>query len=147
MRNRTATDAEILAQITGARERGRRARAVEPRAKSARYSRVTGRLTVTLTNNAIFGFPARLAPGLDNASEAQLAKVEVSPSGEGLLWPDIDADLSVAGMLRAMLGGKAVMRELGRSGGLARSQAKAAAARSNGARGGRPRASKRQNRR
>ncbi len=143
MRNSSTTGAEIIAQIPVARDRGRLARKTEPRAKSARYSRVTGRLTVVLSNNAIFSFPAKLAPGLQNATEAQLARVEVSPSGEGLMWADIDADLSVAGILQAMIGGKVFMRELGRSGGLARSEAKATAARSNGAKGGRPRMKKR----
>jgi len=138
MGDNTLTDARILAQIPGARERGRVAKAVEPRASSARYSRVTGRVTVTLTNGAIFSFPARLAPGLGKASQSELSKVRVSPSGEGLFWEELDADLSVAGMLEAIMGTTRWMRVLGRSGGRSRSPAKARAARVNGAKGGRP---------
>lgn len=36
---------------------------------------------------------------LHDASEVQLTNVEVSPSGYGLHWPDIDEDLSVDGMI------------------------------------------------
>lgn len=142
MRNKTVTDAEIFSEIPGARARGRSARTSDARAMSAHYSPVTGRLTVVLANDAIFSFPAKLAPGLRRATAAQLAKLHVSPSGEGLLWPDIDADLSVGGMLEAMVGGKLLMRQLGRAGGLVRSAAKARASRVNGAKGGRPRVKK-----
>ncbi|MGI9044587.1 MAG: hypothetical protein ACR2GK_10755 [Gemmatimonadaceae bacterium] len=41
-------------------------------------------------------------------------------------------------MLEAMVGGRALMSELGRVGGLARTDAKKRAARANGAKGGRP---------
>lgn len=140
MADKALTHAQILAQIPAARERARIAKAIEPRAKRARYSRVTGRLTVSLTNGAIFSFPARLAPGLENASHVELAEVEVSPSGEGLLWEDLDADLSVAGLLEAIIGTSRWMRVLGSSGGRSRSLAKARAARANGAKGGRPKA-------
>lgn len=140
MADNTLMDAQILAQIPAARERARIAKATEPRATSARYSRVTGRLTVALTNGAKFSFRARLAPGLEKASHAELSKVAVSPSGEGLFWDDLDAHLSVAGVLEAMIGSSRWMRVLGRSGGRSRSPAKARAARANGAKGGRPKA-------
>lgn len=142
MRNKSGTDAEILSQIPGARERGRLARISEPRAIGARYSSVTGRLTVILANDARFSFPTALAPGLRKANPTELAKVHVSPSGEGLIWPDIDADLSVAGILEAMVGGKLLMSALGRAGGVVRSDAKARASRLNGAKGGRPKVKK-----
>ncbi len=139
MRNRRISDEELLAQIPAARNRGRIARASGARAITARYSKATGRLTVALANSATFSFPTSLVPGLSGATPAQLAKINISPSGEGLLWPEIDADLSVAGMLEAILGGDLLMSQLGRVGGLARSDAKAKASRSNGAKGGRPR--------
>lgn len=138
MRNKRITDAELLAQIPAAKERGRIARASGSRAITARYSQTTGRLTVALANNATFSFPTKLVPGLRGATAAQLSKIDISPSGEGLLWPEIDADLSVAGMLEAMVGGDLLMSQLGRVGGLARSEAKAKTSRSNGAKGGRP---------
>jgi hypothetical protein len=96
-------------------------------------------VVVELTNGAIFGFPARLAQGLRGASADRLAEVEVSPSGEALHWERLDADLRVAALLQGIFGAGAWLRELGGIGGRVRSEAKAQAARLNGAKGGRPR--------
>lgn len=85
-------------------------------------------------------FPARLGEGLAGASPDDLADIEISPSGLGLHWPKLDADLYVPGLLQGVFGSKAWMaRELGAIGGSSRSAAKAAAARANGRKGGRPR--------
>jgi hypothetical protein len=64
--------------------------------------------------------------------------VEVGPAGVGLPWDALDVDLSVVGLARLVLGSSALMRAAGSAGGSARSPAKAAAARKNGLRGGRP---------
>ncbi len=40
-----------------------------------------------------FLFPPELAQGLRGASAKDLANVEITPSGEGLRWPNLDADL------------------------------------------------------
>jgi hypothetical protein len=133
------TDREILAQIPAARARARAAATSEPRAARARYDRKRALIVVELTNGAFFGFPARLGQGLRDATPAELADVTVSPSGEALHWPRLDADLRVPALLQGLFGTRAWMRELGRSGGLARSEAKASAARRNGRKGGRPR--------
>jgi len=39
------------------------------------------------------------SPLLAAATQAQREKVEVSPSGYGLHWPDLDEDLSVDGLI------------------------------------------------
>jgi hypothetical protein len=139
MAKRRRSDEEILAQIPAARQRARAARTSEPRAKSARYDRARGLVIVELRNGAYFGFPAQLGQGLRGASPDELAEVEVSPSGEALHWERLNADLRVPALLQGMFGTRAWMRELGRIGGRARSEAKARAARLNGAKGGRPR--------
>ena len=59
-------------------------------------------------------------------------------TGTGLHWEALDADLSVPGLLAGLFGTRAFMA---RQAGRATSPAKAAAARANGARGGRPRKS------
>jgi hypothetical protein len=140
MARRRLTDAEIVAQIPAARARARAAAASEPRARHARYDRARGVIVVELTNGAFFGFPTDLAQGLRGATPDALANVEVSPSGEALHWDRLDADLRVPALLQGVFGTRAWMRELGRAGGSARSEAKARAARLNGAKGGRPRA-------
>jgi predicted butyrate kinase (DUF1464 family) len=56
-----------------------------------------------------------------------------------LHWEDLDADLSVPGLLLSSIGRSERLSELARLAGRAKSPAKAAAARANGAKGGRPR--------
>ena len=124
------------AQIDAALKRGRVARRHEPRATSARYDRQTGRMVVELTNGCIFAFPPKLAQGLEVATEEQLAEVEILGMGYGLHWETLDADLSIPGLLTGLLGTRAYLAQ---QAGRATSQAKAAAARTNGAKGGRPR--------
>jgi hypothetical protein len=126
------------AQIDAATARGQAARRQEPRATAARYDRQLGRLIVELTNGCSFAFPPRLAQGLETATEEQLAQVEILGAGTGLHWEALDADLSVPGLLAGLFGTRAHMA---RHAGQTTSPAKAAAARANGARGGRPRKS------
>jgi hypothetical protein len=69
-----------------------------------------------------------------------LSHIEITPSGLGLHWPQLDADLFVPGLIEGVFGSKSWMaREMGAKGGRTRSKAKAEAARANGKRGGRPR--------
>jgi hypothetical protein len=124
--------------VDAALERGRIARLGEPRAASAHYDRTLGRIVVELTNGAIFAFPPRLAQGLERATDEQLASVEVLGRGYGLHWEDLDVDLSVPGLLTGIFG---TASHMARHAGQAKSAAKAAAARTNGAKGGRPRKS------
>jgi hypothetical protein len=111
----------------------------EPRAATARYDRRSNRIIVELRNGASFLFPPELAQGLRDASVKDLAKVEITPSGEGLRWPNLDADFSLPGLMMGMFGNKAWMAEFARRGGSATSAAKAASSRANGRKGGRPR--------
>ena len=125
------TDAEIDAAL----ERGRVAQQTEPRATAARYDRKNGRIIVDLTNGCTFAFPPRMAQGLETATDEELASVEILGAGYGLHWETLDADLSVPGLLAGLFGTRAYMA---RRAGRATSPAKAAAARANGAKGGRP---------
>ena len=129
----------ILAQLPAARARSERDWKAGKRATSARYDRETGRIVIELSNGFLFGFPAKSIPYLADASAKQLAAVEVSPGGMGLHWEELDADLSVPGLLMSSLGRKEKLSELARVAGKAKSAAKAVASRANGAKGGRPR--------
>jgi len=124
------------AEIDAARKRGEIARSTEPRAESVRYDRRRGHVVIQLTNGCTFSFPPHLAKGLQAATEEQLAAVEILGAGYGLHWDALDVDLSVPGLLTGLVGTKAYMARLA---GQATSPAKQAAARANGARGGRPR--------
>lgn len=124
------------AQIDAAVERDRIARANEPRAVEARYDQTSGRVIVDLENGCTFAFPPRLAQGLDTATDEQLAAVEILGQGYGLHWESLDVDLSLPGLMAGLFGTRAWMARLA---GQRTSEAKAAAARVNGAKGGRPR--------
>jgi len=129
--------AEITdAQIEAAIERGRLSLETEPRAASVRYDRQLDRVIVDLTNGCTFAFPPQVAQGLETATPDQLAAVEILGLGYGLHWEDLDVDLSLPGLMAGVLGTKTYMA---RRAGQATSAAKAAAARANGVKGGRPR--------
>lgn len=124
------------AQIDAAIERGKREEQSEPRAVTARYDRQLDRVIVDLTNGCTFAFPPHMAQGLEQANPDQLAQVEVLGRGYGLHWEAMDVDLSIPGLIAGIFGTKTYMA---RHAGQATSPAKAAAARTNGAKGGRPR--------
>lgn len=109
-------------------------------AVAAHFDRDRGRVVVTLSSDLELSFPPRIVQELERATPEELSLIEISPTGLGLHWPRIDADLYVPGLLTETLGSRAWMAaQLGAAGGRARSPAKAAAARENGRRGGRPR--------
>jgi hypothetical protein len=112
----------------------------QPHATAARYDRHGARVIVSLSNGLELGVPVHLAQGLAGASASELADIEISPTGLGLHWPRLDADLYLPALLEGMFGTRRWMaRLLGKRGGEVTSAAKKAAARANGRRGGRPR--------
>jgi Protein of unknown function (DUF2442) len=123
------------AQIDAALERGMTARLQEPRAAAVRYDGRLGRVIVDLTNGCTFAFPPKLAQGLEVATEEQLSQVEVLGAGSGLHWEALDTDLSIPDLLAGLFGTKSYLAQ---QAGRAKSAAKAAAARANGTKGGRP---------
>lgn len=124
------------AQIEAANEAGRVYRETHPHAAAVRYDAKSERIVVDLTNGATFAFPPRLVEGLEGATAAQLAEVEVSGAGGGLHWETLDVDYSVPGLVNGVFG---TAKWMAARAGRTASPAKAAAARANGAKGGRPR--------
>ena len=111
-----------------------------PRVVSARYDRRTGRVVIHLSSKLIVSFAPEDAQGLENARPSQLNEIEISPSGFGLHFPAVDADLYVPVLLEGFLGSKSWMAaRLGQIGGRSTSKVKKAASRANGRLGGRPR--------
>lgn len=112
-----------------------------PRATSARYDRRIGRILVELDTGYAIAFSPRQAQGLEDAKPSCLDEIEVSPSGLGLHFPKLDADLYVPSILQGIFGSKNWMAAtMGAKGGAKKSTAKTSAARENGKKGGRPRA-------
>lgn len=131
------TDLDVL--IDRAKARGRKRRASEPRATGARYDRARKLVVVKLENGAFFGVPPSLLQGLEDATAEQLSDVVVSSQGALVVWPKADVAHGVANLLAGVFGAKWWLREHAARAGRATSDAKAAAARANGAKGGRPR--------
>jgi hypothetical protein len=135
------TEAELTKMFAAAKRRTDRDRAKKRYAVAAHYDARTGKVMVELANGAVFGFPAEVFPDLAYATASELAEVEVSPGGWGLLWDNLNASYDVYGLQEWIFDKHAPMKELGRAGGRSKSAAKARAARRNGALGGRPRGS------
>lgn len=120
------------ATMQGDAERNR-----SPIPASVRFDEASGRIVVDFTNGAAFMVPARAIQGLENATVAQLAEVELL--GEtGLHWETLDVDFTIAGLMNGIFG-TAKFMDAQRRGGQSRSAAKIEASRANGAKGGRPR--------
>lgn len=132
------SDAELQQQFKDATTRAAAADRQEPRAVAAFYDKRAKRVVVELATGVVVQIPAQLLQGLANASPQDLAAVRISPQGTALHWDSLDADFSVAGLLAGIFGTQAWMAEVGRKGGQVKSAAKAAAARANGQKGGRP---------
>jgi len=114
-----------------------------PTATAVRYDRRIGRIVIDLSSGIEVAFRPNDAQGLERAKIEDLAEIEISPSGLGIHFPRLDADLYLPALLEGFLGSRRWMAaEMGKRGGKATSDAKAAAARENGRLGGRPRKAK-----
>jgi len=123
--------------------RGRAKKASFPAATAVRYDRRIARVVISLASGLQIAFSPRDVQGLENAHPADLANAEISPSGLGVHFPKLDADIYIPALLEGFLGSKRWMAsQMGKVGGQASTDAKAAAARENGKLGGRPRKAK-----
>jgi len=138
MAKRKMTAAEIDAELDLARKRTQRARASGHRIATATYNARAHHVLLTLTSGVTVGIPIARIPHLADATSAQLKRVTVTPTGSGVSWDELDVDLTIEGLLVDALGPSSFARALGRVGGKTTSTAKAAAARENGRKGGRP---------
>jgi len=132
------SDEELRRQFTEATQRAEQADRQELRAVTASYDKRTKRVVLEFSSGVVVQIPSHLLQGLGDASPQELAAVTLSPQGTALHWNALDVDLSVSGLLAGIFGTRAWMAEVGRKGGQAKSAAKAAAARANGQKGGRP---------
>jgi hypothetical protein len=103
------------------------------RAESAKYEARTGRILVQLTNGIATAFPVASIKGLETATPEDLRRIEVQGKGYGLYLPLIDADISVSRLFSDLLGSNV----------MAQAERRTLASRSNGQKGGRPKASDR----
>ena len=132
----SARDRERYAQ---ARAQGQ-ARGGEPSAVvGARYDSGADAIDLRFGAGGSMSIPRKLIAGLERASRTAIASIVVSPAGDALSWPSLDVYVYVPGLIERAFGTRLFAAATGRRGGRRRSKAKAAAAKINGAKGGRPR--------
>lgn len=125
-------------QIDGALAQTREFAASDRRVVRVEYERKPDLLTLHLDDGMRVSIPRMRLQGLQDAKPVQISKVEILGRGTGLHWPLLDVDHYVPGLLNHVFGTNRWMAKLGRRGGAVTSPAKAAAARANGRKGGRP---------
>lgn len=111
-----------------------------PRVREARCE--SGVLHLTLDGAALDGatisVPANQVAPLAGLSPEQLRQVEVRANGTVLVWREANVDFSASGLIERIVGVQSQRAHLTAIAGSV-TEAKATAARANGAKGGRPR--------
>jgi len=127
------TDAEIEAALE-------RAKLLDsgPLAQSVEHIPALNLLIVGLSNQRRLVLPVEDVQGLGSATHEQMRNYELIGRGTGISFPELDVDLYVPALIEGVYGNRRWMAQLGRKGGKAKTEAKRRAAKSNGAKGGRP---------
>jgi hypothetical protein len=107
---------------------------------SARNDKGSDRVIFALNTGYDITFSPRQAEGLQTAKPHELDPIEITPSGFGVHFPKIDADLCLPSLFKAILAPSSGRCSVG--GGRATSKAKAEAASRNGKLGGGPKKAK-----
>jgi hypothetical protein len=132
-------------RIDAAITRARQFEPNDPRVMRVQYEPGQDLVSLYFADGLRISIPRKQMQGLERANRSQLSKIEIVGNGTGLHWPLLDVDHYVLGLLEHRFGTKRWMNEIGRRGGLVKSEAKTKAARRNGLKGGRPRLSILQN--
>lgn len=104
----------------------------------ARYDADRDTVDLTFRGGGSMMIPRHIIPGLKQ-EHASDEPITISPAGDALSWSSVDIDVYVPGLVERAFGARLFAAATGRQGGRRRSKAKAAAAKANGAKGGRPR--------
>jgi hypothetical protein len=133
------SDAEYAAALAA----GRIETETEIRAQSARYVPERDAIEIVTNLNAGFLIPRQWIGALQDVPIDELSKLEVWPDGSAMELEDRDIQISVHGLLTAilpaMLPPRSIAAVFASHGGQATSRAKRKSSRANGRKGGRPR--------
>ncbi len=135
------SDQELDNQIQKATTAWIESESTEPQAIHAEFNHERNLIFIQLTNGVELNIPPILIEGLSEAKPQDLEKLHLSHYGRSIHWETLDVDLDISGIVSGILGTKRWMSQLGKKGGEKTSLTKAAAARENGKKGGRPRRS------
>jgi hypothetical protein len=132
-------DAEYAAALAA----GRIEAEIEIRAQAVRYVPERDAIEIVTNHNAGFLIPRQWIGALQDVPTEELGKLEVWPDGSAIELEDRDIQISVHGLLTAilpaMLPSRSVAAIFASRGGQATSRAKRKSSRANGRKGGRPR--------
>jgi len=90
-----------------ANQRAKDLKARIPRAISAPYDRRTKRIVIELNSKLIVSFSPSDVEGIEHAMPSQLNEIDINPSGFGIRFPAVDADLYVPALFRGLSRGRA----------------------------------------
>lgn len=131
----TTTDAEIDAAIA----KGRAYDRLSAKIIAARYLPARDVVAVRLSTGALIEIPRKTIPRFLSMRAKDLARVEIGPAGASIWFQPADVGAELDELLLAATGARALRLAGARAMGSITSKKKAAAARLNGKRGGRPR--------
>ena len=103
---------ELDRQIEQARRAAQLNELMEPRARWVKYEPETNEVVIGLRSGAVFRFPVEIAQGIAGAVPELVARVELTPAGDGLHWEALDVDLSVPQLLAGRFGTREWMERL-----------------------------------
>ena len=121
-------------------QRGREASESPSAAHSVTYSKRHDAIVIRFRGGEALEIPRARVTELASVPAVDLAHLNVSPMGDALRLDKHDVAIRVNGLISRTFGTAPFAEAAGKAGGLVRSRAKAAAARENGAKGGRRRA-------
>jgi hypothetical protein len=89
-----------------ARTRGEARRKDPSAVVDARYDRKSEALILTFGSGASMTIPRGVIPGLGHEPVSALETVVLSPSGDALRWPLLDADVHLPGLVECVFGSR-----------------------------------------
>ena len=78
--------------------------AAGPVAVAARYDRRIGRIVIQLSSGLEVSVRPRDLEGFERARPSNLDSIEITPSGLGLHFPELDADIYLPSLLEGVFG-------------------------------------------
>jgi len=106
---------------------------------TVRYLSRRDSIELAFASGGTMTIPRRMIRELDAMPTDSLKGLVVSAAGDAVVHRSFDVEIAVLGLATAVLGSRRLSAAFARRGGQRSSKAKAAAARANGAKGGRPR--------
>lgn len=106
-------------EFEAATDRGERMKASWPAAIAIRYDSAACQIVISLSSGIEVSFAPGDAEGFENAGPNDLGTAEISPSGFGIHFPKIDADIFLPNLLQGRMGSEGWMEARRRNGAVA----------------------------